>query len=122
MLYKNGVSYEHMPSGIDDITIIMDESNLTPEIERSIMTELQEAIHPDEMHIIHNYAIVMVVGEGMRNTVGLMARATQSLANAGVTLQMINQGASELSIMFGVSQDDADKAVQALHKEFFKLG
>lgn len=122
VLYKNGVSYEHMPSGIDDITIIMDESNLTPEIERSIMTELQEAIHPDEMHIIHNYAIVMVVGEGMRNTVGLMARATQSLANAGVTLQMINQGASELSIMFGVSQDDADKAVQALHKEFFKLG
>ncbi|CUS26574.1 aspartate kinase [Paucilactobacillus oligofermentans DSM 15707 = LMG 22743] len=122
ILFKNGVGYEHMPSGIDDITIIMDENNLTPEIEHAIMTELQDAIHPDEMHIIHNYAIVMVVGEGMRNTVGVMARATKSLANAGIRLQMINQGASELSIMFGVSQDDADKAVQALHTEFFKKG
>ncbi|BAP86058.1 aspartokinase [Paucilactobacillus hokkaidonensis JCM 18461] len=120
VLYKYNVSYEHMPSGIDDITIIMSEDNLTPDIEQAMMSELQTTIHPDEMHMIHDYAIVMVVGEGMRDTIGIMARAATAFARANIRLQMINQGASEISIMFGVAQNEADRAVSALYAEFFK--
>jgi aspartate kinase len=120
VLYKFNISYEHMPSGIDDITIIMSEDNLTPELEQSLMAEMQTAIQPDEMHMIHDYAIVMVVGEGMHDTIGIMAKATKALAQAGIRLQMINQGASEISIMFGVAQDEANQAVAALYNEFFQ--
>lgn len=120
ILYKYNVGYDHMPSGIDDITVIIPEANLTPDIEQSIMSELQTTIQPDEMHMIHDYAIVMVVGEGMRDTLGVMARSTTALAKAGIRLQMVNQGASEISIMFGVAQDKADLAVSALYGEFFK--
>lgn len=119
ILYKHNVSYEHMPSGIDDITIIIAEDSLTPKIEQELMQEIQDSIHPDEMHITHNYAVIMVVGEGMRDTVGLMARATTALAKAGIKLQMVNQGASEISIMFGVAHNAVNDAVSALYHEFF---
>ena len=61
----------------------------------------------------------MVVGEGMRRNIGTMARASRALANAHVNIEMINQGSSEVSMMFGVKETDEKKAVQALYEEFF---
>lgn len=122
ILYDHNVSYEHMPSGVDDITVIISEDNLNPKVEQEIMGEIQNAIHPDEMHITHNYAIIMVVGEGMYDTVGIMSRATSALADAGIRLQMVNQGASEISIMFGVAHNSVNEAVVALYNEFFHQG
>ena len=64
-------------------------------------------------------ALVMVVGEGMQHTVGLAARATGALARAGINLEMINQGSSEVSMMFGVKEVDVPAAVRSLYAEFF---
>ena len=71
------------------------------------------------MKIEHHLALIMVVGEGMRHNVGTTARAAKALAAAGINIDMINQGSSEVSMMFGVKEEDEKKAVQALYNEFF---
>ncbi|MFB9770175.1 aspartate kinase [Lactiplantibacillus modestisalitolerans] len=120
ILETHHISYEHMPSGIDDLTIIFDEHQLTPELEQTLVQEISAAIHPDEIHFNHDYSILMLVGENMRNRVGIMSRAAGALAAQNIKLIMVNQGASEISIMFGIHDQDADRAVVALYNEFFK--
>ena len=80
---------------------------------------LKEELHADEVVVEHNLALIMVVGEGMRHNVGTTARAAKALANAKVNIDMINQGSSEVSMMFGVKGEFVDKAVEALYHEFF---
>jgi len=64
--------------------------------------------------------MIIIVGEGMRNTIGIAARAATALAKESVNLEMINQGSSEISMMFGIKSEDSVKAVRALYKEFFE--
>ncbi|AVK60759.1 aspartate kinase [Lactobacillus sp. CBA3605] len=120
ILEDHHVSYEHMPSGIDDLTIIFDEHQLTTALETELTAEIAAAVQPDELYFTHDYSILMLVGENMRNRVGIMSRAATALAQHGIKLIMVNQGASEISIMFGVHDRDADQAVIALYHEFFK--
>lgn len=119
ILEDEGLSYEHMPSGIDDTSVILRGSQLTPEIEERIISRIETELHVDDVHIEHDFAMVMIVGEGMRKMVGISAKATAGLARAGVNLQMINQGSSEVSMVFGVKAVDADKAVRELYNDFF---
>ena len=74
---------------------------------------------PDNVLVERDHAIIMVVGEGMQYAVGMSARATRALADAGVNIEMLNQGASEISVMFGVRSADRIKAVRALYYAFF---
>lgn len=113
------LSYEHVPSGIDDISIILRENQFDEETEKEIINRIKEELHADEVKIEHHLALIMVVGEGMRRNVGTTARATKALAEAGINIDMINQGSSEVSMMFGVKTTDEKKAVQALYNEFF---
>ena len=71
------------------------------------------------MSVERDLALVMIVGEGMQHTVGIASRATRAFAQSAVNLEMINQGSSEVSIMFGVKGIDNERAIQALHEEFF---
>lgn len=119
ILEDYGLSYEHIPSGIDDISIILKEDQMTKEIEDHIKLRILEELQADEVVIDHHLALIMVVGEGMRHNVGTTARAAHALANAGVNIEMINQGSSEVSMMFAVKAVDADHAVKALYNEFF---
>ncbi|RFU69018.1 aspartate kinase [Peribacillus saganii] len=115
-----GLSYEHIPSGIDDISIILRQNQIVDEqMEADIISRITNELQADEVHIEHDLALVMVVGEGMRHNVGTTARAAKALAEAGVNLEMINQGSSEVSMMFGVMENEADTAVRALYEEFF---
>lgn len=120
ILEELGLSYEHMPSGIDDISIILREGQLTIEIEKELMTRLEQELEPDELRITHGLSMLMVVGEGMRQRIGVMADSTASLAFNKINLEMINQGSSEVSIMFGIREDQEQKAIQALYQTFFK--
>lgn len=113
------LSYEHVPSGIDDMTVILRESQLTEEITKAVVDRIKNELQADIVKIEHHLALIMVVGEGMRRTVGTMARAAKALSAAGVNIDMINQGSSEVSMMFGIKQEDEEKAVQALYNEFF---
>ena len=119
ILEEYGLSYEHTPSGIDDISIILRENQFTDGMEEEILRRIQRELHADEVKIQHSLSLIMVVGEGMRQNIGTMARASKALAKAKVNMEMINQGSSEVSMMFGVQAVDEKRAVQALYNEFF---
>lgn len=119
ILEENGLSYEHIPSGIDDISIILRQGQIDQDLEDKIVSRIYEELHADEVKVQHDLSLIMIVGEGMRHNVGTTARASKALAAAKVNIEMINQGSSEVSMMFGVKNKDEVKAVQALYKEFF---
>ena len=119
ILEEFGLSYEHTPSGIDDVSVILRENQLGSDTERAIKERIENELHADEVKIEHGLALIMVVGEGMRRNVGTMARASKALARAEVNIEMINQGSSEVSMMFGVKEVEEKRAVQALYDEFF---
>jgi aspartate kinase len=113
------VSIEHVPSGIDSITIVIRSNELTAEKERRIVERISLELHVDEISVKRNLSIVMIVGEAMAKTVGTTARAASALSKAGINLEIINQGASEISVMFGVRDEYCNYAVRELYKEFF---
>lgn len=119
ILANHNVSYEHMPSGIDDITIILDRNSVDDEMIDTICNEIQEEINPDRLEWINNYAITMVVGEGMRNRIGVINDILMPLAEKHIAVPMINQGASRIAIMIGTYDQDADEAVRAIYHRFF---
>lgn len=116
---EEGISFEHTPSGIDNMSVIVSSADLTKEKETALVARLQNELQPDAVTVEHGLALVMVVGEGMQYTVGMAARACNALAEGAVNIEMINQGASEISIMFGIKDGDRQKAVKALGQAFF---
>lgn len=119
ILEDEGLSYEHIPSGIDDTSVVLRQHQLTDEIERRIIERIQRELYVDDVNIERNFSMVMIVGEGMHNTVGVAARATAALARANVNIEMINQGSSEVSLVLGIHSKDTDRAVRELYQEFF---
>ncbi|WP_400245416.1 aspartate kinase [Niallia sp. JL1B1071] len=120
ILEEYHISYEHMPSGIDDLTIVLRQDQLTGKSEQEILARISDELHVDEIKVEHDLALIMLVGEGMRHNVGTNARASKALAEAGVNIEMINQGSSEVSMMFGVKETVVKKAVKAIYEEFFQ--
>ncbi len=113
------IPFEHTPSGIDNLSVIIREDIFDHATEERVLRRIRTELAADEVSVERGLALVMVVGEGMRHTVGLAARATTAFARAAVNLEMINQGSSEVSMMFGVKDHDVDAAVQSLYAEFF---
>jgi aspartate kinase len=119
ILEDEDISFEHTPSGIDNLSVILQSAELSAHKEQRVVERINAELKPDAVLVEHGLALLMVVGEGMHYTVGMAARATAALSEAGVNIEMINQGASEISIMFGVKENDRQHAVQALGKAFF---
>lgn len=116
---EEGVSYEHTPSGIDDMSVIVKADNLSVKREERIVARIKEELKVDDVEVEHGLALIMIVGEGMRYSIGLTAKVVVALADRGVNIEMINQGSSEISIMFGVKEADRKSAVQAIYGAFF---
>lgn len=116
---EEGLSYEHVPSGIDNLSIVLREQGFTEEMKKHVLGRIKTELAVDDIEVEHNLALVMLVGEGMRYTVGVAARATQAFADAKVNIEMINQGSSEISMMFGVKAVDREAAVRSLYAKFF---
>jgi aspartate kinase len=119
ILEEEGISYEHTPSGIDSISIIIREANCPEDKLERVVSRIYGTLGVNSVHVVHNQAIVMLVGRGMTKSVGIAARATEAFNRSGININMINQGSSEVSIMFGVDGNDAKPAVKALYDEFF---
>ena len=119
ILEEEEISYEHTPSGIDDLSVIVRSHQLTPEKEERIIQKCREELKVDDVHIEHHFAMVVLVGEGMNNTKGLTARATTAISQAGANIEMINQGSSEVSLVFGIQEEETNNVLKALYKEFF---
>ncbi len=120
ILEDERLSFEHAPSGIDNMSVIIRSEQLTPRMEEHLINRIKKELEPEDVTIEHDLSLIMIVGEGMRYAVGIAARACATLAEAGVNLEMINQGSSEISIMFGVKEVDRKQAVQALRRTLLK--
>lgn len=116
---EEDLSFEHTPSGIDNMSVIVRSASLPAEKEALIIRRIKNELKVDQVTVEHGLALIMVVGEGMHYAVGIAARATTALFEAGVNIEMINQGASEISIMFGVKDADRVRAISSLGHAFF---
>ena len=113
------IRFEHMPTGIDDLSIVLRNRELTPIKEAEILRQLKTKMEVDKAEIEHGLSIIMIVGENMKSHVGVTATATSALSDQNVNLAMISQGASEVSVMFVVKTEEKEKALQALYAAFF---
>lgn len=119
IIEEENISYEHTPSGLDDISVIMRSSQLTPEIEERIVKRVKTELCADDVQFSHNFSMIVIVGEGMRHNTGLAARAATAISATGANIEMINQGSSEVSLVFGVRSEFEDQILKGLYEEFF---
>ena len=119
VLEDEGISYEHMPSGVDSQCVVIKEQFIPKERERRIISLIKSALNPDFVTIERDLTMLMVVGEGMCYTPGMLAKACLALASAGISMSMVNQGSSEVSFMIAIRTADRNAAVRALYKAFF---
>ena len=114
---ENHVSFEHMPSGIDTMTIFVHQSEFE-EHEQKIMAGIHRAVEPDSLELEADLALIAVVGRGMRSTRGTAGRIFAALAHANINIKMIDQGSSELNIIIGVRNEDFENAIRAIYDIF----
>ena len=119
IIEDENISYEHTPSGLDDISVIMKSDQLTEEIEQRIVDRVYNELHADDVNFRHGFSMIVIVGEGMRHNTGLAARAASAISKTGANIEMINQGSSEVSLVFGILSENEDIVLQAIYDEFF---
>lgn len=113
----NGISIEHMPSGIDTMTVFVHQSEFE-EKEQEVLAGIHQAVQPDSLELESDLALIAIVGRGMRAKRGTSGRVFSALAHAHVNVKMIDQGSSELNIVVGVRNHDFDNAIRALYDIF----
>ena len=113
----NEISFEHMPSGIDTMTIVVHEDEFI-EKEQKVVSAIHRLAKPDSIEIESDLALIAVVGRGMKSTRGTAGRIFSALAHAHVNVRMIDQGSSELNIIIGVENKDFETALQAIYDIF----
>ena len=113
----NGVSIEHMPSGIDTMSIFVNKDSFE-EKEQKILSDINKTVNPDHIELESDLALIAVVGRGMKSTRGTAGRIFSALAHAHINVKMIDQGSSELNIIIGVRHEDFKAAIRALYEIF----
>ena len=119
ILEDNEISFEHLPSGIDNMSIVVATDALEDRREK-VVSAINRTVKPDHVSIEDNLALLAVVGRAMVKAKGTAARVFDSISNAGVNIRMIDQGSSEISIIVGVEAHEFNKALEAIYKEFVK--
>ena len=114
---ENGISIEHMPSGIDTMTVFVHQAEFEGK-EQQVISSIRRLAHPDIIDLESDLALIAVVGRGMKSNRGTAGRIFSALAHANINVRMIDQGSSELNIIIGVSNDDFDKAIKAIYDIF----
>lgn len=116
---NNGISMEHSPTGIDTLSIIVEEKELKRANQQKVIDELMSSVRPDKIVVSSDLALIAIVGHGMAAQVGTAARVFNSLQASKVNVRMIDQGSSEMNIIVGVSELDLNKSIIAIYNEFF---
>ena len=114
---ENGIAFEHMPTGIDTMSVIVATADIEP-IKDKIISSLNRTLKPDSVTVDDGLALVAVVGRGMVKAKGTAARVFSAVSNAGVNIRMIDQGSSELNIILGVEERDFEDTLKAIYSEF----
>ena len=113
----NGISFEHMPSGIDTMTVFVHQDEFV-EKEQKVLAELHRAVSPDSIDLESDLALIAVVGRGMKNNSGIAANIFSALAKAKINIKMIDQGSSELNIIIGVRNRYFEDAIKTIYGVF----
>lgn len=119
ILEHHNLAFEHMPSGIDTLSLVIESAQLSDHLLEQVEAEINEAVHPDYMRTLENVALIATVGHGMASNVGTSARLFKALSDAEINVRMIDQGSSELNIIVGVDNADCEKCISAIYHEFF---
>jgi aspartate kinase len=117
VLESNGVSFEHMPSGIDTLCVVVNSVELEGKLE-NLLREIKLECRPDSIDVEHGVALIATVGRGMMHIPGMAARVMNALSSASVNIRMIDQGSGELNIIVGVRDADFETAVRAIYQAF----
>ena len=117
VLESFGISFEHLPTGIDTMSVVVSEQNLGTRLPE-VLAAIRETCQPDSIHVEYNLALIATVGRGMVRYPGTAARLFKALAGADVNVRMIDQGSSEINIIVGVESADFEKALRAIYGAF----
>ena len=119
VLENHGVSFEHLPSGIDTMSVLVTDKSIE-ECKGNVTAEMVKAVNPDSITLVEHLALIAVVGRGMVNTEGTAARVFTALANEKINIRMIDQGSSEINIIVAVDDKNYEKTINTIYKEFVK--
>ena len=111
------VSIEHIPSGIDSFSVVVETSNIRPFI-YELVAKIKSVIKPDEINVTHDISLIATVGENMKNSKGLSGRLFKALGEAGVNIALISQTNDEINIIVGVHNRDYEKTINTIYQEF----
>ena len=117
---ENDISFEHMPSGIDTMTLFVEEKVFEPK-EQLVVSAIHKLAEPDSIDIESGIALIAVVGRGMKSVRGTAGRIFTALAHARINVRMIDQGSSELNIIIGVDNDDFELPIKAIYDIFVEV-
>ena len=119
ILEMYGVSFENMPSGIDTVSLVIEDSQLKGKGEK-IVEEIKKQCNPDFIEIHPHMAVIATVGKGMASAPGIAAKLFNALSKEDINIKMIDQGSSEMNILVGIDTDDFEKAVNLIYNAFNK--
>ncbi|MCS4472303.1 aspartate kinase [Clostridium botulinum] len=119
ILEENGVAFENIPSGIDSVSLVIEDSQLGNKLD-IILEEIKRQCNPDSLEVHVNMALIATVGNGMNRTKGISAKIFKGLLEEDVNIRMINQGSSEINIIVGVENDDFERAIRGIYNTFIK--
>ncbi len=119
VLENHDLCFEHLPSGIDTMSVIVNDADFLPKKD-AILHEIERTTRADSITLNGGIALIAVVGRGMAGSMGTAGRVFTAIGNSGVNIRMIDQGSSELSIIVGVDENDYIKTLNAIYKEFVK--
>lgn len=113
------ISFEHIPSGIDTMSVVIDSSMLVLGVLDKVLSDIEMQLNPDHIRIYNDIALVVTVGHGMSSSIGTSGRLFKALSDANINVRMIDQGSSELNIIVGVNNSDCNRCIRAIYEEFF---
>ncbi len=116
-LEKNNMSFEHMPSGVDTLSVVLANSEITDK-QPQLLDDVYNLCEPDSLEVFKGLALIATVGRGMIHNIGVAARLFSALAKSGVNIRMIDQGSSEINIIVGIDESDFETGIRAIYEEF----
>ena len=115
-----GISFEHLPTGIDTMCVVVHEKELEPH-KQQVLDRINELCQPDTITVSDHLALIATVGRGMVRAFGTAARLFTAISSQGISIRPIDQGSSELNIIVGVDEDDFETAVKAIYDTFVRM-
>ena len=111
------ISFDHIPTGIDSFSVVIEKDAIEDQLE-DVLQAFEQQLHPDDISVIEDIALIAVVGLGLSQTVGVASSITTALSDAGINIRMLNQGFSEINVIVGVNAGDFNNAIRAIYQAF----